>query len=227
MVCASYSNSFLYFPHSMSDYFNSIVTILLVPSIHFAHSPADAIYPSVPSMPQRHPLQRFASPGRSLSLITHLIGIASFSASFQYLNNFPQVSEDSFGGHFQYLTILGLTTAFLSFVFGALADLTLIPIFFDIKNVLSVCSAPLEVLISTLYWGIRMIDPNLLFPPELRLPFLPDFGFHAAPALLLAVDLLLFSPPWAVKAQGAMGLSTAIAFLYWGWVEWCFSYNGV
>ena len=97
--------------------------------------------------------------------------------------------------------------------------------FFDIKNVISVCSAPLEVLISTLYWGISLIDKSLLFPPELQLPLLPDVGFHLMPAVMLTIDLLLLSPPWTIKAYGAMGISTVLAFLYWGWVEYCFSHN--
>jgi len=149
-------------------------------------------------------------------------------ASFRYLQLFPAgpVSE-SFGGNYQYLTILGLAASLISFCFGALADLTLVSLFFDIKNVVSTWAAPLEVLISTLYWSISLINKDLLMPPEFQLDFLPDFGFHAAPAILLALDLLFFSPPWAIRAQGAMGTSLALAFLYWGWVEYCFSHNSL
>ena len=82
-----------------------------------------------------------------------------------------------------------------------------LPIIFDLKNILSVCSAPLEVLISTLYWGLCAIDKNLVIPPDRALPVIPDVGFHLMPALLLTVDLLLLSPPWTIKAQGAMSLS--------------------
>lgn len=108
---------------------------------------------------------------------------------------------------------------------GFLADLTLSQTLFNAKNIISVCSTPLEVLISILYWGISIIDKRLLFPEELQLPFLPDFGFHAMPAIMLTLDLLLFSPPWTIKFQGAVALSTVLAFAYWGWIEYCFSYN--
>lgn len=175
----------------------------------------------------RHSLQRLASPSRTASAVIHLLGIASFSASFRYLSVFPNPQSEQFGGSFQFLTIIGLALACASMVFGFLADITLNQTFFDIKNVISVCSAPLEVLISTLYWGISLIDKALLFPPELQLPPLPDIGFHLMPAVMLTIDLLLFSPPWTIKAYGAMGISTAIAFLYWGWVEYCFSRNQV
>lgn len=46
------------------------------------------------------------------------------------------------------------------------------------------------------------------------------------PALLLTLDLLLLSPPWTIHALPAMGLSTALAFSYWAWVEECFKHNG-
>ena len=179
------------------------------------------------AMSPRHSLQRLASPSRGFSFLIHIIGIASFLMSFHYLQRFPPALADSFGGSYQFLTILGLALALVAFIFGALADLTLVQALFDVKNVLIVCAAPLEVLVSVLYWSIVLIDKNLLFPPELQLPFLPDFGFHAAPAILLTIDLLLLSPPWAIKAQGAMGISMTLAFLYWGWIELCFSHNGL
>lgn len=177
-------------------------------------------------MARRHHLQRLASPSRNVSLLIHLFGVASLSASFNYLRSMPEGGPaDLYGGHFQYLTILGLSVALGSFVSGALADITLIPFFFDLKNILSVCSAPLEVLISALYWGLSAIDPELVVPPGMALPLLPDVGFHLMPALLLSADLLLLSPPWTIKAQGAMSLSMVIGFLYWGWIEYCFSIN--
>jgi len=53
-----------------------------------------------------------------------------------------------------------------------------------------------------------------------------DVGFHLMPAVFLTLDLLFFSPPWKVNGVTAMGLSSAIAFGYWGWVEHCYKHNG-
>ncbi|KAI5862730.1 FAR-17a/AIG1-like protein [Durotheca rogersii] len=177
-------------------------------------------------MARHHPLQRLASPSRQLSLLLHLAGVASFLASFRFLYTWDTPMSASFGGHYQFLTIIGLSLALCTFSVGALADATLSPRLFQLKNILSVCSAPLEVLISILYWGIYAIDKSLLFPPEVQLDFLPDFGFHAAPALFLAVDLLLLSPPWTIRGYPALALSEVLAFSYWLWVEYCFSRNG-
>lgn len=174
----------------------------------------------------RHTLQRFASPSRAFSGLVHLIGLGSFSASFAYLFTFPSPISASFGGQFQYLTIIGLALATITFILGLLADITLSPQLFAAKNVLSVCSAPLQVLVTTLYGGLCAIDKGLVVPPELELPLLPDFGFHVMPAIMLSLDLVLLSPPWTIKSYNAMTLSLSLAFLYWGWIEYCFRRNG-
>ncbi|KAI0136307.1 FAR-17a/AIG1-like protein [Xylariales sp. AK1849] len=174
----------------------------------------------------RHPLQRFQAPSRQFSMLLHAAGIASFAASFKFLNEWDTPMSKSFGGHYQFLTIIGLFTATLTFVVGLLADLTLSEQLFAVKNFLAVCAAPVEILITTLYWGLCAIDKSLVFPPEFQLAILPDVGFHAAPGVLLALDLLLLSPPWTIQAYSAAGLSLAFAFAYWFWVEYCFSQNG-
>ena len=74
-------------------------------------------------------------------------------------------SNDSYGWHFQYLTIIGLALSTLTFAFGLLADITLSRRLFAVKNALSVASAPIECLITILYWGLRAVSsPNL--PPK-------------------------------------------------------------
>ncbi|KAH8170217.1 FAR-17a/AIG1-like protein [Sarocladium implicatum] len=174
----------------------------------------------------RHALQRLNSPSRSLSLLLHALGIASFSYNFHFLSVWETFISVSYGGHFQYLTILGLTASLVSFLFGLAADLTLQPVFFNVKNAISVVATPLEVVVSVLYWGIRFVDPQLLFQEDMILPLPTDMGFHLAPAVFLTLDLVLFSPPWTIPAYGVMLLSTGLAFGYWYWVELCFSVNG-
>ncbi|EGU80637.1 hypothetical protein FOXB_08860 [Fusarium oxysporum f. sp. conglutinans Fo5176] len=132
----------------------------------------------------------------------------------------------SYGWHMQFLTIIGLSASLIAFVLGALADITLSPTLFQAKNAVAVLATPLEVVISILYWGLRLIDPKLLMPDDFYMHIIPDMGFHLAPAVLLSLDLVLLSPPWAIPAYGVMAISTVIAFAYWYWVELCFSHNG-
>lgn len=56
----------------------------------------------------KHPLQRLHSPSRTFSLILHLVGLYSFAKSFEYLQEHPNPINQSYGWHFQYLTILGM-----------------------------------------------------------------------------------------------------------------------
>jgi FAR-17a/AIG1-like protein len=55
----------------------------------------------------RHPLQRLHSPSRGLSLVLHAVGLCSFAKSFVFLVTHPNPINQSYGWHFQYLTILG------------------------------------------------------------------------------------------------------------------------
>jgi hypothetical protein len=108
-----------------------------------------------------------------------------------------------------------------------MSDLTLSPRLFAVKNALSVTSAPLEVLISLLYWSLRAIDPKLVIP-EFAPPIAPiaDLGFHFVPSLAILTDILFFSPPWTITVVPALGISSAIAVSYWFWVDLCYKQNG-
>ncbi|GAM83446.1 hypothetical protein ANO11243_014340 [Dothideomycetidae sp. 11243] len=153
--------------------------------------------------------------------------LASNIFSFHWLMTHPNRINESFGWHFQYLTIIGLSLTTLTFSIGLLADISLSPALFRIKNSLSVASAPMELLITLLYWGLRAIDPALVLPPDLpQLPLAADMSFHLFPVLGLLADLLLFSPPYAIATIPAFGLSAGIALVYYAWVELCFANNG-
>lgn len=50
--------------------------------------------------------------------------------------------------------------ATLTNLVGLAADVFLSIRLFAVKNVLLVCSAPMEVLISVLYWGLKIVRPS-------------------------------------------------------------------
>lgn len=98
------------------------------------------------------------APKRTASaILLHSLGLVSFAYSFRHLVSNPNPVNDSYGWHFQFLTILGLALATATFVVGLLADLTVSHTLFSIKNALSMASAPMECLISLLYWGLRAV----------------------------------------------------------------------
>ncbi|KAL4988196.1 FAR-17a/AIG1-like protein [Aspergillus falconensis] len=180
----------------------------------------------MPSITKVHPLQRLPSPSRGISALVHASGLASFVWSFKYMNDNPNHANEAYGWHFQYLTVIGLSLATVTFAIALLADITLSARLFLLKNLLSVCSAPMEVLISILYWGLRLIDERLVIPDWAIIPMHADISFHAIPSIVFLIDLLFLSPPWTITIGPALGLSSAIAVSYWFWIERCFQHNG-
>ncbi|KAI5306271.1 hypothetical protein KEM56_001621 [Ascosphaera pollenicola] len=175
----------------------------------------------------RHPLQRLTSPSRGVSLAVHLVSMASFLKSFHFLQVYPNpLVADAYGSHFQFLTILGLTLATITCAFGLLADLFFSTKLFKVKNALSIISTPMETLISILYWGLILINKELVVPEGMGIPLDADLGLHAAPTVFLILDLIFFSPPWSVTFASAIATSGLVATCYWFWVERCFSFNG-
>ena len=96
---------------------------------------------------------------------------------------------------------------------------------FRLKNTLSMCNTPLEVLVSILYWTLRVWDKDLVVPTWAQLPLLPDLSFHAVPSVALTLDFLLLSPPWTITLRQTLSLTGVLAFSYWLWVEQCFAHN--
>ncbi|CBX90255.1 hypothetical protein LEMA_P063810.1 [Plenodomus lingam JN3] len=144
-----------------------------------------------------------------------------------------KLQNESYGWHFQFLTILGLSISTACFACGFISDMTNSSSFFTLKNYLALVAAPIEIVISILYWGLRAIDDNLVVPPDLPFPpFLYDLGFHLVPAIVLTLDSLLLSPPWPSMPMNPqaplimLATSTSIAFAYWYWIELCYSHNG-
>ncbi|KAL5379062.1 hypothetical protein DPSP01_008697 [Paraphaeosphaeria sporulosa] len=173
---------------------------------------------------RRHPLQRLDAPSKGISGAAHVIGLVSFYRSFKFLVDNPNII---------YLTVLGLSISTTCFTIGLLADMTSSQQLFTLKNYLALVAAPIEIIISMLYWGLRAIDRELVIPPDLPTPpVMADLGFHLFPTLLLSLDALFLSPPWPTSPINprastlSLMISTAIAFLYWFWIELCHSRNG-
>ncbi|CAG7989668.1 unnamed protein product [Penicillium salamii] len=189
------------------------------------------------SLIHRHPLQRLPSPSRGISALVHLVGLSSFFWAFKYMHENPNQANQAYGWHFQYLTVIGLTLSTLTFFVGLLADITLSRRLFLVKNILSICSAPLEVLISVLSmsdwsspngWSFRFmpVRSNIRAFSHYDANFVLDLSFHATPSIVMLIDLLFLSPPWTITVLPALMVSGTIAFGYWFWIEQCFAVNG-
>jgi len=163
---------------------------------------------------------------RSSRALLHVLGVSSFTFTFYLLTTWDSNYSRSFGWYFQLLTVVGLALSLVTFSFGLIADLTLNNVFSEAKDRVAVLATPLEVLIAVLYWSIRMHDPALLMPEDLVIDPLPDLGFHLVPAILLVLDLILWSPRATIATRSMMSLSTVLAIAYRCWIELCFYKNG-
>ncbi|ODQ65293.1 hypothetical protein NADFUDRAFT_42577 [Nadsonia fulvescens var. elongata DSM 6958] len=166
-------------------------------------------------------------------LAVHLAGLAIFSRSFYDLHFGILAATPmalSYGGHFQYLTILGLFVSFLTFALALIHDITGLVFFARFKNILSILITPVEFVITTLYWALKTADPKLLIDVENLVVLVPrsfDLSVHVAPVVLLVIDLLAFSPSWHhVSKRKAAGLYALASTVYWYWVHHTYGVNG-
>lgn len=166
--------------------------------------------------------------------LLHLTAISSFTYSFSVLHTFSEEINNSYGWHFQYLTILGLSLALLTMMVSLISDiLPSVTIIRDIKGTISCLAVPVESSISILYWTIHAIDPALLLPPDAPYidPF-TDMTLHLFPTVFLWADMLLFAPMPTVEGRGVLYhpqpllLTGLFAASYSLWIEKTKKENG-
>ncbi|KAG1875032.1 FAR-17a/AIG1-like protein [Suillus tomentosus] len=148
------------------------------------------------------------------------------------------------GGHFQFLTIQGLATAWLTMVLSLGCDL--LPSLATLrtaKRASLIIALPLTFVISAVYWSLLLFFPSLILQRQLpglsepsssstlpslaRIPFNIDFSLHLAPVITLLVDFIFFEKKYT-KKQAQIGSPLVVlacgAWYSW-WVEHCASYN--
>jgi hypothetical protein len=163
-------------------------------------------------------------PRSSLQTNIHITGLLFCIASILWLPNVTNPLHNGVGGHFQFLTIIALTLTTLTFSVGLFGDILPSKHLFTFKSALSICTTPLEVLICTGYWLIYALDKDKVNPPTYGITLIPNLGFHAVPAVMLILDMLA-GPTWMINTRAIIILDAAFFFLYWMWLEYCYSHN--
>ncbi|OCH95044.1 hypothetical protein OBBRIDRAFT_788778 [Obba rivulosa] len=178
---------------------------------------------------------------------THAIALAIMTYGFASLGTLPadEWIRRQKGGHFQFLTIQGLVVALLTMAVALAADfLPSLNALKFLKRTLFMIAMPLAVVISSIYWTLLTVMPHLILRPDLgpttptssatvpalqRIPLKMDLALHAAPAISLLVDFLLFERKYPrLQARYGAIVVTAIAGIWYAcWVEYCAQYNGV
>ncbi|WVQ70249.1 uncharacterized protein L199_008475 [Kwoniella botswanensis] len=152
-----------------------------------------------------------------------------------------------YGGHFQYLTILGLFGTIITMMLSGICDyLPAIQAIKTFKRVFLLFALPVELVISSIYWAIILFSPELMLPPNpdlasspepsssnaedplFRIPLLMDLSMHALPAVALIIDFFFLERKYKPPAStiGAFALAASFGTAYSLWVEHCASING-
>ncbi|KAF9001870.1 FAR-17a/AIG1-like protein [Cyathus striatus] len=163
--------------------------------------------------------------------------------SLEKLVQLDTLVRSQYGGHSQFLTIQGLALAFLTMLFGLLVDIgPSLRSFKVIKRLILVIALPLAVVISSIYWFLILLAPQLILqqnrletepsssytnPPIFRIPLSIDLALHACPGIALVLDFILLEKKYdgSLAKFGAPFIIGSFATWYGWWVERCAKYN--
>ncbi|KAF8710992.1 NOL1 NOP2 sun family, partial [Rhizoctonia solani] len=151
------------------------------------------------------------------------------------------------GGHWQFLTILGLAAAWVTIALSLLGDLfPSSQSVSGIKRSLLMISLPVSIIVSGIYWTLMLALPHLILPPIetssepvepssapeapqfYRIPLKMDLALHLVPSISLVLDFFILERKYAarqLKTQAPF-LATLAAVSYATWAEYCASKNG-
>ncbi|PRT55123.1 hypothetical protein B9G98_02743 [Wickerhamiella sorbophila] len=134
----------------------------------------------------------------------------------------------SYSGHLQFLTILGLCLSFIGEAVSLVAQLSQLRSFRRLSSWLLQVCAPIECLISALYWALRFVDTDLVLDPKFALELNPslDRKLHLYPALFEVLRAVMAPPDlWHAGFVGPFAVFGALAGGYWAWIDHVFSHN--
>ncbi|CAE6416370.1 unnamed protein product [Rhizoctonia solani] len=151
------------------------------------------------------------------------------------------------GGHWQFLTILGLAAAWVTIALSLLGDLfPSSQSVSGIKRSLLMISLPVSIIVSGIYWTLMLAFPHLILPPIetpsepvepssapeapqfYQIPLKMDLALHLVPSISLVLDFFILERKYAarqLKTQAPF-LATLAAVSYATWAEYCASKNG-
>ncbi|THH26947.1 hypothetical protein EUX98_g7242 [Antrodiella citrinella] len=182
------------------------------------------------------------------ALLLHAGAAATMAYGYMGLQTLPihAFIASQKGGHFQFLTILGLAVAFVTMLLSMLADLApVLTLVKRTKRAVFMIAMPLAVVISTIYWTLLFVCPQLILredesldtepsssveaPTFTRIPLQMDIALHAVPAISLLLDFFLLERKYSTKhaVYGGFIVAASSGIWYSWWVEECGKYNGI
>ncbi|XP_068706825.1 androgen-induced gene 1 protein-like [Montipora foliosa] len=109
----------------------------------------------------------------SVGILSHVCGTALFAYTLYHHLQIQAPSHRVYGGKFKFLTFLNVLVQLAYFSIAVMADiLTLIKgqdnRLIKLRDVLFASLAfPLSAFVAAIFWGIYMVDRNLIFPKQM------------------------------------------------------------
>ncbi|KAG1756523.1 FAR-17a/AIG1-like protein [Suillus paluster] len=182
---------------------------------------------------------------RPAALFLHGAAVGVMAYGFLSLKKLPMDAwiRTQKGGHFQFLTIQGLASAWLTMALSLGCDI--LPSFTALrtaKRASLMISLPLAFVISAVYWSLLLLFPSLILqrpllgsepssslavPELIWIPLKIDLSLHLAPLVALLADFTFFEKKYTRKQVqiGAPLVVLVCGTWYTCWVEYCASYN--
>ncbi|KAA1113275.1 hypothetical protein PGT21_027073 [Puccinia graminis f. sp. tritici] len=151
-----------------------------------------------------------------LATLFHVAGLAVLVNAFRLTSepdSFFMLMFTKMGGRTHFLTMWGLFFATVTFVLNIMmAIFRKNSRLRDLRKLTLAIGLPLESVITTLYWPIIILNPNMMMLSELELviPLSVDLALHLYPAVLLWIDYLVFSDRFADSSSRKITLTKDI-----------------
>lgn len=124
-------------------------------------------------------------------------------------------------GRWQFLTNLSLVISLVVFALGAVAHAVKSTQLFQIKNALHPVALVLELVVTLVYWPLRIVFIRLLVsdPSRKFIPMFVDICLHLVPGVALVIDFFCFMPRLTVNNRDSFGVCMLLTFMYWAWLK--------
>ncbi|PBK80833.1 hypothetical protein ARMGADRAFT_819906 [Armillaria gallica] len=173
----------------------------------------------------------------SSPVLLHSVATAIMAWAHSQLGNSPidPLVETQYGGHYQFLTILGLVASLCTMGVALLVDLLpSIPALRSLKRAMLMVCMPVEAVIVSVYWTLLLLFPSLILqkyvPSELtsshdalplaRIPLPLDLAMHVVPGLSLVLDFLVFEKKYSQElVKLAVPVVLTCGGMYSSWAE--------
>ncbi|KAK0451875.1 FAR-17a/AIG1-like protein [Armillaria borealis] len=173
----------------------------------------------------------------SSPVLLHSVATAIMAWAHSQLGNSPidPLVETQYGGHYQFLTILGLVASLCTMGVALLVDLfPSIPALRSLKRAMLMVCMPVEAVVVSVYWTLLLLFPSLILQkyvpsestsshdalPLARIPLPLDLAMHVVPGLSLVLDFLVFEKKYSQElVKLAVPVVLTCGGMYSSWAE--------